>query len=64
MAIKSSSFGATTVTGDDAKAFLRQVAKGRTSRVLKADSESGLKMARQYARSGLVELKTSKSSST
>jgi len=57
MAISSSFLGATTVSGDEAKAFSRMVSHGRTSKAVTQAAENGRKMAVKFAKTGVVSFK-------
>ena len=57
MAINSSFLGATTVSGDEAKAFSRMVSHGRTSKNVTQAAENGRKMAVKFAKTGVVSFK-------
>lgn len=57
MAINSSFLGATTVSGDEAKAFSRMVSHGRTNKAVTQAAENGRKMAAKFAKTGVVSFK-------
>jgi len=57
MAINSTFLGATTISGDEAKAFNRMVSHGRPNRTVLAAAESGRKMAAKFAKTGVVTFK-------
>lgn len=60
MAIRSEPFGGTTLTGEDAEAFLRQVAAGvsKEKRQIIAESvKRGIAMAEALRRDGYVRMR-------
>ena len=54
MAIYSSFLGATTVSGDEARAFSRMVARGRTSAVVSLAAKNGRQRVAEFAKAGVV----------
>ena len=54
MAIVSSFLGATMVSGDEAKAFTRMMARGRTSGVVSQAAKNGRQMVAEFAKTGVV----------
>jgi hypothetical protein len=56
MSIKSHAFGRVTLTGQDAKKFRNQVSHGRPTAAAVQSVRSGIKLAREYEKSGKVSL--------
>jgi hypothetical protein len=52
MAIHSTTFGAVTLTDEDAKAFNRQVTYGRPKKAASATIERGVELAEAFQASG------------
>ena len=57
MAINSTFLGATTISGDEAKAFNRMVSRGRPNRSVLEAAESGRRMATTFAKKGVITFK-------
>jgi Zn/Cd-binding protein ZinT len=60
MGIQSSAFGRVVLTGEDAKAFKRQVRYGKPNKAAVASMKRGAKLAREFSKNGYVILTTSK----
>jgi hypothetical protein len=57
MAIHSNFLGSVTVTGDDAKAFTRQIARGRVSQAAIEAVKNGRKLLAEYDKKGFATVK-------
>jgi hypothetical protein len=57
MAIQSNVLGSVTVTGEDAKAFTRKIARGRAPRAAVVAAQNGRKLVASLGRRGVVSLK-------
>ncbi len=57
MAIKSSAFGTTRLTGKDAEKFRLQITYGRPTQAAKDSYARGKEAAREYAQKGFARLK-------
>jgi hypothetical protein len=61
MSIKSSAFGGVTLTGDDAKKFLKQVRNGRPSLAASESARRGSAMVAAIQKSGSLSFVIEKS---
>lgn len=57
MAIHSTYLGSVTISGDDAKAFSRKVARGRGTKAAVQSAANGRKLAVAFAKGGTVAIK-------
>jgi hypothetical protein len=61
MSIKSSAFGGVTLTGDDAKTFLKQVRNGRPNMAASESAKRGSAMVAAIQKSGSLSFTVEKS---
>ena len=56
MSIQSHAFGRVTLTGDDAKIFKKQVARGQPKKAAVRTLQRGLKLSREFQKKGRIVL--------
>lgn len=57
MSVQSSPFGGITLTGEDAKAFSRQIRYGRPKRAARETFERGRRLVEEYNRLGYAVIR-------
>lgn len=57
MSVKTSTFGAVRLSGEDADAFRRMVARGRPKKAAVESLKAGEKLLREFERTGTVSVK-------